>query len=145
VRVYAGLVSLLLIGATLSPLRHDPRRAGSDDFPLSTYPMFAWPRPTRLTLDYVVGWTAAGERWHVPPSAIGSSEVLQAKRLVERAVAGGPEAMAELCARVAARVRARRDDIVAVAIVTGTHDALAVLERGALGPERERARCAVVR
>jgi putative ABC transport system permease protein len=43
VRVYAAVVSIVLLGATLSPLVRDP---GDDGFPLSTYPMFATPRPT---------------------------------------------------------------------------------------------------
>ena len=144
-RTWGALVSIVLLGATLSPIRHDPRQREDDDFPLSTYPMFASPRSTRLTLDYVVAWTARGERWHVPPPSIGSSEVLQANRIIQRAIAGGPEAMLQLCRRIASRVPAVRPDVVVVTLVRGDHDAVELLAHGVRGDEREHVRCEVTR
>lgn len=144
VRAYPAIVATILVGLALSPLARAPL---DDDFPLSTYPMFATPRSTRLTLDYAVAIAADGSRRPVPPALVGSREVLQARAILERAVADGPAAAAALCAQIA--TRARDDDAlagaVAIAIVTGTHDAVAYLMRGARGPERERARCELAR
>ena len=141
-RVLGTIVSVVLIAATLEPVLRDPN---DDGFPLSTYPMFAWKRSTRVTMDYLVGYTAGGERWHVPPRLIGSSEVMQAKRLVDRAVAGGRAGMMALCERAAERVKRRRPDIVSIAVVNGTHEAVDYLARDVRGTERERVRCQVPR
>ena len=58
-RVAAAVVSIALILATLSPLVRDPI---DDSYPLSTYPMFAWKRPTTLQMSYAIGETQTGER-----------------------------------------------------------------------------------
>ena len=139
-RLLGSIVSVVLIAATIEPVLRDPN---DDSFPLSTYPMFAWKRSTTVTMDYLVGYTADGQRWHVPPRAIGSAEVMQAKRLVDRAVMHGQAGMRELCERAAEKVRRLRPDIVSIAVVTGTHEAIAYLGRGERGVERERVRCEV--
>jgi hypothetical protein len=140
-RALGAVVSIALIAATLYPVTLHPY---DDSFPLSTYPMFASPRKTTIDINYVVGFSQRGDvRWHVPPSVIGSSEVLQAKQIVDRAVGGGPPKMRELCERIARRVRAGRSDIAYVAIVFGRHDAVDYLVRGVRGTERELHRCTV--
>jgi len=141
--VAATAVSLVLIGATLSPLLRDPN---DDGFPLSTYPMFATRRPTELTMSYALGVTRSGERRYLRPYLIGSGEVLQAYTILSRAVSGGAGPSQALCRTIAERVRmAGDDDILTVRIVTGTHDALDVLVRDQLGREQERTRCQVRR
>jgi len=139
-RWFAIAVSVALIGATVSPVLKNPN---DDSFPLSTYPMFAWKRSTTITMEYVVGFTASGERWHLPPRAIGSSEPMQAKRILEGAAAGGLAGMRALCERAAARVTRFRADIVVVAMMVGTHEAVDYLVYDRRGAERELVRCPV--
>jgi len=142
-RALAGVVSLVLIGATLSPLLRPPDQ---DDFPLSTYPMFAWKRPTQLTMSYALAVTPAGTR-AIAPRLVGSAEVLQARATIERAVRQGRGELTTLCQRIAANVRGApgHDDVTQIRIVTGTHDAIDFLVRGVRGPEHERTSCWVRR
>ena len=100
-RTYAAAVSLALVAATLWPLLGNPR---DDSFPLSTYPMFAWKRPTKMSMSYPIGETASGERRYLVPRVIGSGEVLQARAIVERAVGKGGKELAAFCQKVAANV-----------------------------------------
>lgn len=143
-RIPAAVISLALIGATLWPLANDPR---DDGFPLSTYPMFASRRPTVQTYRYALGETAAGERRILHPRVVGTGEILQALRVIQRAVAAGRAEAAKLCTAIASRV-ANDDafrDVVAIRIVTGTHDAVDYLARDQVGREVELLRCEVTR
>ena len=126
---------VLLVVVAL-PLLRDPHE---DAFPLSTYPMFAEPRDTALTMEYALGETASGERRTLSPQLAGTGEVLQAFARFETAVRTGHAA--ELCREIAARLHGT--DIVRVRIVTGTHDAVEYLVRHHIGVERDRARCEV--
>ena len=140
--IRAGVVSVALVGATLSPLVREPT---DDGFPLSTYPMFAIRRDATQTLTYALGETAAGHRRTLSPVHLGTREILQAFEVVEAAVATGE--LRALCEAIAARV-ARDDelaDITAIRIVTGRHDAVEYLARDHVGKEIERLRCAVKR
>ncbi len=143
-RAYAAVVSLALIGATLWPLIGDPR---DDGFPLSTYPMFASNRPTLQTYRYALGETARGQRRTLRPALVGTAEVLQAIRVIDRAVAGGRARIETLCEAIAARVAGDDDfrDVLAIRIVTGTHDAVEYLARDVIGREIEMQRCPVKR
>jgi hypothetical protein len=143
--IFAIVISTVLLGATLSPLVLDPSKPANDDFPLSTYPMFAFPRPTTIKLSYALGVTRSGERRYLAPWLVGSGEVLQAFMILERAVARRGSELAPLCEAIAARVRDAEPDIVAIRIVTGTHDAIAFLVDDKLGPEVDRIRCEVRR
>ena len=143
-RAYAAAVSLALIAATLWPLVRDPR---DDRFPLSTYPMFASKRPTEQTFRYALGETAVGGRRTLSPALVGTGEILQALRVFDHAVAGGKPEMAKLCAAIAERVAADDEhaDVVAIRLVTGTHDAVEYLARDQVGNETELLRCPVTR
>jgi hypothetical protein len=142
--IAAACASIALIAATLSPLLRDP---ADDGFPLSTYPMFATRRVTTLTMSYALGEGAAGQRIILAPELVGTGEVLQAMRVVERAVGGGAPAMHALCDAIASRIAADPDyaAVRGVRIVTGTHDAVEYLSHDRVGRERERARCVVAR
>jgi hypothetical protein len=142
-RLWAGVVSIALIALTLSPVLRDPN---DDGYPLSTYPMFAWRRPTTMTMSYPVGVTATG-RVYLTPRIVGSGEVLQARAIVERSVGKGGAELRALCDRIASRVAVLDDyrDVTQIRIVTGTHDAVEFLVRDKLGREIERARCEVRR
>jgi hypothetical protein len=140
----AACASIALLAATLSPLVRDPR---DDGFPLSTYPMFATRRLTTLTMHYALGEGAAHERIILAPALVGTGEVLQAMRVIDRAVGGGKPAMTRLCAAIASRVAADPEyaAVTGVRIVTGTHDAVEYLSHGRVGRELERVRCTVLR
>ncbi len=143
-RVLPAAFSIALIGATLWPLARKPIE---DDFPLSTYPMFAWRRPTALTMSYAVGITQTGTRRYLRPVIAGSYEVLQARAIIERGVKGTPRERGALCTRIAERVTAFPEfaDVVTIAIVTGTHDSVEFLLRDHPGTVVERTRCSVTR
>jgi hypothetical protein len=140
----AAVASIVLVAAVLAPLARDPH---DDSFPLSTYPMFASPRPTTQTLDYALGMTTAGERRVLEPRLVGTGEVLEALAIVGRAIRSGRSESLALCTQIAERVA--RDpgyaDVVMVRLVTGTHDAVELLRDGRLGREGEHVRCAVAR
>jgi hypothetical protein len=140
--VVAALVSTALVAATLEPLLRAPT---DDGFPLSTYPMFATKRPTVQTFHYALGVTRDGNRRTLSPAMIGSGEILQALSIIGSAVGRGE--VKPLCEAIAARVAGEDEfaDIVAIRIVTGTHDAVEYLSRGVVGREMERVRCEVKR
>lgn len=143
-RALAAVVSVALVGATLSPLVRDPV---DDGFPLSTYPMFAWKRPTKLTMSYAIGETDRGERRYLTPRVVGSGEVLQARAIVERAATKGGKELAAFCQKIAGNV-ARLDrfrDVVRIRVMSGTHESIEFLVDGKLGVEYERTRCEVRR
>ena len=141
-RTRAVVVSLALVGATLWPLVREPY---DDGFPLSTYPMFASKRPTKQTYTYALGETRDGQRRTLAPIVVGTGEVLQALRVIERAAARGE--LAGLCTTIAKNVVEYDEfaDVVAIRIVTGTHDAVDYLARDIVGREVQRTRCEVKR
>ena len=142
-RLYPAVVSLALIGATLSPLA---RPVSDDAFPLSTYPMFATTRATTATVTYALAVGAGTVRHTIPPVLVGSGEPLQAMAIFERAVLYPAEALA-LCEQIAFRVSRDHDfdDATTLRIVTGTHDAVDYLVRDAIGHEAESVHCPVPR
>ena len=143
-RAVAAVISIGLIGAVLEPLVRAP---DDDGFPLSTFPMFAVPRPAQLTMSYALGVAGDGRTRTLSPAQLGTGEVLQAFARLARALEAGPDACAALCATIAARVA--RDpalaDVVEIRLVTATHDAVAYFTRGARAAEATRARCDVLR
>ena len=141
-RVFAAVVSIALVGATLEPLVREP---WEDSFPLSPYAMFAFKRPTQLTMEYAFGVTATGERRTLTPKLVGSSEVLQALTVIARAKGAGE--LPQLCLQIAARVGEleRYTDVTEIRIVTGTHDAVDFLVRHQIGTEIQRTSCKVPR
>jgi hypothetical protein len=143
-RVLPAALSIAFVVVTLSPLKRDPIR---DDFPLSTFPMFAFERPTLLSMSYALGVTRSGERRYLSPGVVGTAEVLQARATIETAVNGGKKPLAALCAKIAQRVStfSAFDDVVTIRIVTGTHESVEFLVRDTMGKEVERTHCAVPR
>jgi hypothetical protein len=141
-RRIAAIVSVGLVGATLEPVVRAP---DDDGFPLSTFPMFATPRPAELAMSYAQAVTRDGGLRGLSPDQLGTGEVLQAFAMVQRAVEAGPRASGALCAAIAARVAGDADyrDVIAIRIVTGTHDAVGYLAHGAVGHEVTRARCEI--
>lgn len=74
----------------------------ADSFPLSTFPMFAKPRG-QPSFHQLVGFDAEGKRVAIAPELLGTSEVLQAKTLIDEA-ARSKRRREALCARVAERL-----------------------------------------
>jgi hypothetical protein len=141
-RVTAAVISIALLGATLEPLIRKP---WEDSFPLSPYAMFAFKRPTKLTMEYAFGVTATGERHTLTPRIIGSAEVLQALTVLARAKANNE--LPQLCAQIASRVADldRYAEVTEIRIVSGTHDAVDYLVRHVEGTEVPRTSCPVPR
>ena len=135
----ASIVTLLVVA---SPILRKP---WEDGFPLSPYAMFAFARPTKLTMDYGLGETSDGKRVYLTPRIVGSGEVLQALNVIARARQA--RQLPQLCETIAARVAplAKYKDVVAIRIVSGTHDAVDFLVRDQVGKEVERTRCLVNR
>lgn len=80
---------------------------GDDSFPLSTYPMFTEHRE-QVTMHQLLGFDAQGAEHRLAPELFGTSEVLQAKALIDRA-ARSRKRRERLCQRVALQVAARDD------------------------------------
>jgi hypothetical protein len=129
-RAFAAIVSLGLCAAVLEPLVRAP---DNDGFPLSTYPMFAAPRPVALTMARAEAATRDGRLRPLPPVQLGTGEVMQAFSTLQRAAEAGPAACAALCTAIAARVArsAALADVVEVRVVIGTHDAVEIAAHGA--------------
>jgi hypothetical protein len=136
-------VSVLVIALTAAPVLEDPVKG--DDFPLSTYPMFAYKRGTKHTFEYAIGWTAENERRTIKPRHVANNEVMQARTTFSTAVS--KRTLPQLCERIAGRVARDRAlaDVVRVEIVRGTHDSIGYLVRGERGPERRLHECPVPR
>jgi hypothetical protein len=142
-RWLAYLVGLGLPVAVLSPIWS----GAPDSFPLSTYPMFARPRG-QPTLHTLVGVTADGSERRLSPELVGSNEVLQAKVLIQRSVAEGSEAMAQLCESTAARVAqdVAFRELQALAIVARRYDPVDYFVHGPAALEEQvLVRCEVPR
>jgi hypothetical protein len=150
-RHLAAIASIGLCGAVLEPVVRAPGDPDADGFPLSTYPMFAAPRPAELTMAWARGVAPGGWR-ALSPRHAGTGEVMQAFATIQRAAGGAPEDRAALCGAIAARVAgdAGLGDLVEIELVVGTYDAVRWLAGdAAAAPEASReavvARCPVVR
>ncbi len=100
-RAWAVVVSGLLLGAVLWPLTLDP--AADDDFPLSTYPMFAKARAGTGSLVHLVAIDEDGAARPVGPRWIGDRQVMQAYRTLRKA-ARKPKRAERLCRAAARRI-----------------------------------------
>ncbi|HEU0030022.1 MAG TPA: hypothetical protein VFQ53_05275 [Kofleriaceae bacterium] len=143
-RGLAATISIVLVALAVSPVARAPR---DDGFPLSTYPMFAGNRSSELVLSYAFGETATGERRAIAPRLLGTGEVMQARALLDAAAVGTPAQRLVLCDAIASRVAGdgALADVIRIRIVTGTHDAIALLADGRRGREVDRVRCEVHR
>jgi hypothetical protein len=139
--VRAWITLAVGLGAVLWPLVH-----GRDGYPLSTYPMFARPRPAQERVDRAVGLRGE-ERVQLPLRVVGSEEPMQVVVTLGRAIRRGQAA--RLCADVARRVAADPAfaGLEAVEIATERHDALAYFASDDPQPlaRSVRARCEVPR
>lgn len=134
VRVRAYVVGVLMVVAVAWPITWDSHR---DSFPLSTYPMFSFPREREETLSSVVVRTPDGEILRLSSSLIsGGSETTLTSVTVINAINGGAETTGELCGDVAERV-AGSDEYAGgeVLVVTEQWDVVDYLQ-GSRTPEK---------
>jgi hypothetical protein len=120
----------------------------ADDYPLSTYPMFARPRGRVGEVTSALAIAADGSSAPVPPRFVANAEAMQAVSTLRRAVAGGPRASRALCRAIAARVAGASDAelraAVRVEIVSSSVDAIDYLAERAEPHSRQlHARCDV--
>lgn len=142
-RLLAYGVGLGMVALVAAPGFGDP---AADTYPLSTYPMFARPRGKPL-LSFVEGATP-NNTVRLPPELIAHDEIMQAVVTVRRAVQAGPEALRQLCTRIAANVVSAPayDDVYEVRIVSARFDPVGYFTAGPTPEERmEHFRCAVPR
>jgi len=99
---------------------------GTDSFPLSTFPMFAKPRPVRASVSTVLGVDADGRRTTLSPNIIGGSQwVNLSVRRVNTTIRKGRRASEKLCHDIAARMEdAAPPGVVQLEVVTETFDSL---------------------
>ena len=145
-RLYGYLTFAIVVVFTAWPVTWQTDR---DSFPLSSYPMFSrkLPKP-EFSLQYALGKTADGTRYHLAPELVANAEPLQASMVLARAVYGGAHQTRALCQQIARRVARAPNlaDVVHVHIVTGRHDAVAYLTgRDKVGVEKVHGRCLVKR
>jgi hypothetical protein len=106
----------------------------SDDFPISTYPMFAVDRGARTAVSTAMGVTASGAEVRLSPRLLaGADEPILAVRTARVMVNRDPGGWcAEVAGRVATDARATGPDpVVTIRVVTETHDAVATLTEDA--------------
>jgi hypothetical protein len=101
-RLHAYGLSALLIVAAGYPLLLDPH--DGDDFPSSTYPMFADDRGRVATVVRAVAIDGSGAERLVPAEVIANQEPMQALSTVRRAVRGGGSEAGALCGAIAGRL-----------------------------------------
>ena len=143
-RAWGAAVTVVTLALVAWPLQRQPVRG--DDFPLSTYPMFALRRKdARVALDYVIATGPGEARRHVPPYLVAGPEVMQAMMTINRAVSRGHAATLgqEVAVRLARRGAWAAYDTVQV--VSGNHRAVDYLVDGARGRELVRATCPIAR
>jgi len=119
-RLYAYGISITLAVLVISPLFG---AFSEDDFPFSSYPMFAGRRSRIVSVATVEQIAPDGSSQPVPPSWVANDEVIQAFETVRQAVRQGPSAVAALCSQVAARMPA--GEATELRIQTASYDSLA--------------------
>jgi hypothetical protein len=111
-----SVVGLVVLAPALLP---DP----SDDFPISTYPMFTIERGEVVDLDTAVLVDDDGRHRLSPEAVGGSDQIVTAAVTVSQAISDGATAVALLCREIAGRV----DGPGTIEIVTERHDAVDLL------------------
>jgi hypothetical protein len=131
-RIFAYVVSLGMLGATVAPGLGDPT---DDSYPLSTYPMFARPK-AKTNIPFAEGIDDVGHAIRLGPEVIANDEAMQAVHTLRRAINGGPERLEQLCLRVAERTAAdkRLERVVTVRLAEGQFDSIGYF-LGATEPE----------
>jgi len=127
-RLRAYLISFGLLSAVLAPTLRDPR---DDDYPFSTYPMFAYRRGRTNAVTSAIAIAADAQEAKVPPVYVANAESMQAFRTLARAVRSGSQESQQLCQMIAARLTSATEPTLAravrVELVTESVDAIEYL------------------
>lgn len=99
-RVRAYVLGFGVLSSVVAPAFWE---RGEDSFPISSYPMFARPRP-KTVVSFADAVDAGGHAQRLAPEFVANDEVMQAAHIVRDAIAAGPERLAALCERAASRV-----------------------------------------
>lgn len=111
-RLRAYGLSAVLLCAAAYPLLLNPY---DDDFPWSTYPMFADDRGRVATTVRAVAIDERGSERTVPAQAIANQEPMQALQTIRKAVRDGPVHARALCDAIATRLAQDADPAFATA------------------------------
>jgi len=131
-RAWAYRVSFALLVAVMVPAFGDP---AADSYPLSTYPMFARPK-AKTYIAFAEGIDDQEHATRLGPALVANGEVMQASHTLHRAIRGGPERLAQVCARIADGVAAdaRHASVVRIRLAEGQFDSVGYF-LGAREPE----------
>jgi hypothetical protein len=131
-RVWAYSVSFALLVAVMVPAFGDP---AADSYPLSTYPMFARPK-AKTSIAFAEGIDDQEHATRLAPDLVANGEVMQASHTLHRAIRGGPERLANVCARIARSVASdsRLSSVVRIRLAEGQFDSVGYF-LGASEPE----------
>lgn len=139
---YAAVVTIVTLGAVLSPVLRD-----TDGFPLSNYPMFSTRREADAQIHHVIAWSRDGAHRPVSPEMLGTDEIMQAHQTIKIAVRRGRADA--LCREVAARVAEDTHawaDVDVLVVRSDRYDAVAYFQDGPKPlSTRVRAQCEVLR
>lgn len=149
-RVYGGIVSLIVCAVVFSPVRQNWSDPPVDDFPLSWFPMFSAPRPALEAPEYVIGVDAAGKRYKVGQTWWTSGGFNQGSSQLRAIRKRGSKALGPFCERVAKKIAERKsslDPVVEVQVMHGRYSRERWFRDGDPTPESERMvwRCPVTR
>jgi len=131
-RVRGYGVSFALLVAVMAPAFGDP---AADSFPLSTYPMFARPK-AKTTIAFADGIDDHEHATRLGPELVANGEVMQASHTLHRAIRGGQDRLAQVCARIADGVASdsRLAPVVRIRLAEGQFDSVGYF-LGAREPE----------
>jgi hypothetical protein len=140
-KLWATLLSVIVLAIMLSSVVQNWRERPLDSFPNSYFPMFSAARSDLHAEHYVTGWDAAGNRWaiHFSNIAPGGNLVRIRRETVATMVRRGQAA--QLCRDVSRRIvdrnpRALRS-VTSLDVVTGTFS-LSEYLRGNKAPVAEK-------
>jgi hypothetical protein len=124
-RGYAyAVIGLVFAGVNSPALSSKPK----DAFPLSTYPMFAFPQGRSASFGQALGVKRDGSSFIVPPKYFGTDEVMQVEVKLLRAVRARGATADALCADLRDRLAEDgRNDVSKVVIRAVTIDSIEYL------------------
>lgn len=136
-----AIALVCVVGLLLAPVVTD-----SDDFPLSTYPMYSRSRPSEVSFVTASGVDETGARRNLSLGIIGASDdPLVVAGELRAAIRDGRAA--DRCEAIARRaLRAERPDVDEIEVVTERHDVIDRVEgRASLLDRTVHARCSLDR
>lgn len=88
-KIVAGVTSVVVMGAVLSPVLQNWSDAPQDSFPLSYYPMFTKCRDEQIRIAHVIGMDREGNAYRIRYNVAGPGGMNQVRKQVRRKVEAG--------------------------------------------------------